>query len=95
MTWAKENGYAEGLQIDRIDNDGHYEPLNCRWTTGSVNCNNKSNNVELSAFGETKTLTEWSRDVRCEVKVTALRGRIALGWDVERALTTASQRQVA
>ena len=39
--WADmHDGYAEGLQIDRIDTDGNYEPGNCRWATRSVNMRN-------------------------------------------------------
>lgn len=39
--WSIANGYEEGLTIDRINNDGNYEPSNCRWTTWSVQNSNK------------------------------------------------------
>lgn len=59
--WALKNGYKEGLQIDREDNDGDYEPSNCRWVTQIENCNNTSRNVFIEHNGEIHTLSEWSR----------------------------------
>lgn len=38
--WAVENGYKKGLQLDRIDNDGNYEPTNCRFITLTKNIRN-------------------------------------------------------
>ena len=39
--WALNNGYAEGLQINRINNNGNYCPENCEWITPKENCRNK------------------------------------------------------
>jgi len=40
--WCLNNGYKKGLQIDRIDNDGNYEPSNCRFITAARNVQNRS-----------------------------------------------------
>lgn len=39
--WAIQNGYADNLTLDRIDNDGNYEPNNCRWTTRLIQRHNQ------------------------------------------------------
>lgn len=42
--WSMSNGYADHLTIDRIDNDGNYEPTNCRRVTMAVQNRNKGRN---------------------------------------------------
>ena len=38
--WALENGYQNNLKIDRIDNNGNYEPSNCRWVEQNIQSRN-------------------------------------------------------
>jgi len=41
IKWAKQNGYKKGLTIDRIDNNGNYEPDNCHFVTNKINLQNQ------------------------------------------------------
>lgn len=51
--------YEKGLEIDRIDNNGNYEPDNCRWVTRKINSNNKRTNRIIEYKGVSKTVSQW------------------------------------
>lgn len=87
IEWALNNGYQEGLTIDRIDSNGNYEPNNCRWVNWEVQANNTRRNHYVEIGGVTKTVAQWARENGIPYKYVYRRTR-DLGWSFEKALTT-------
>lgn len=59
--WSLENGYKENCDLDRIDNNGHYEPSNCRWVKHKDNCNNKENTIKVEIDNIIYTITDLAK----------------------------------
>ncbi len=90
--WLKfENFLADmgerplSMSIDRIDNDGNYEPGNCRWATRMEQQNNQRKNRFFVLNGVTKTLSEWASCLG--INRNTLQTRFQRGWPAERALS--------
>lgn len=72
--------------VERINNDGDYEPENVRWATHKEQMNNQCRNKLLTFDGQTKTLTQWAETVGLKPGTLSSRLRV-YGWTIQKALT--------
>lgn len=89
--WALEHGYNDLLTIERDKIDRDYCPENCRWIPSGEQAKNTSRTRLMTAFGETKCLSDWYRDSRAVVCKSTMEKRIIRGLDLEYAMTTPSR----
>jgi len=62
-------GYEKGLELDRINNNGNYEPSNVRWATRLQQMKNIRTNNHITYNGETKILSDWAKELSVKPSV--------------------------
>lgn len=89
--WALNNGYADDLTLDRIDNSKGYSPDNCRWVSMKHQENHRSNNHIITFLGKSMTVREW--EDYFEYPEGAIQNRLDKGWSEDRAIITPYKRR--
>lgn len=74
-----------GTTLERINNEGNYEPGNCRWATWADQKNNTRQNIKINIGGIIKTAAQWAR--HAGLSYWCMITRINLGWSGEKLLT--------
>lgn len=100
--WARGAGWKPGLCLTRRGRARVFSPASCHWVTRAEAARAADHpdvrmppRWTVTAFGETKGPTQWSRDRRCSVTLTSLLKRLRDGWAPEAAIATPPQRDAA
>jgi len=91
--WSDMGEKPSDSSLDRIDNNGHYSPSNCRWASRSQQQRNKRGNRNLNWNGKTQTATAWAEELG--IRADAFRSRLRKGWSLEKVMTLPYKRRGA
>ena len=80
----------DGMTLERLNNNGDYNPTNCAWAPRSVQASNTRRNRRITIDGISKTIREWAREVG--MNRSAIRHRLEAGWTDRDAVFTKSRR---
>lgn len=90
--FLRDMGFRPGpmFTIERIDNNGNYEPGNCKWIPKAQQSSNRRTNHILIFRGESKPIWQWAAELA--IKETTIRTRLHRGWTPEQIFSLPPQR---